>query len=211
MSKPFLRTAPSTSFNPGGRPTVHETAFVDERALVTGLVTIEENVIVKAGSLLVADEGFPFKIGAGTNIQEGCIFHGLETKDHHGNWVKEHQVFDEQNNGYSILIEPDVTIAHGVTIHGPCKIGAKTFVGFNATVHHSEVGKNCFIAIGARVNGVKIPNNRYVSTGDVIETQKQADGLPEITAEKEAFVAEVRQVNQELRKGYLDLMLQNAK
>lgn len=162
-----------------------EECFVSSKATVIGKVIIEKDVMVAPGACLRADEGAPFKICKGTNIQDGVFVHGLLEK-----YVK-----GDDGEKYSVYIGSHCSIAHGALIHGPTKIGKKTFVGFKATVHNSTVGRNCYIGIGAIVNGVHIADNRFIHDGAVINCQEVADGLPLVPDDKKHFNKDVVDYN----------------
>jgi carbonic anhydrase len=187
-------------------------SFVSDRATVIGKVIIEENVIVAPGCSLRADEGTPFKICKGTNIQDNVIFHGLLN-----------QFVEADGEKYSIFVDSHCSVAHRATIHGPAKIGKKTFAGFNVIIHGSTIGRNCFIdfratiknstigdychiGIGSIISGVKIGNNKYVKDGSVLIHQEDADILPNVPdAQKhkdDEFNKEVVDYNKILCKKY---------
>jgi carbon dioxide concentrating mechanism protein CcmM len=173
-------------------PKISEKAFVDPSAEISGEVIINDDVMVAPHVSIRADEGTPFYIGKGTNIQDSVTFHGLFEKFIEIGGVK-----------YSIYIGTHVSIAHNVIIHGPTHIAKKTFVGFRATIHHSVIGRNCFIdfhaviknatigedcyvGINAVVKKVIVPKNRYIKDGEIVNTQEMADRLPLVTAERHA-------------------------
>lgn len=169
-----------------GRPEISEKSFIFEDAYIVGKVIIEGMVIVASGARLRADEGAPFRICKGSNVQDSVIMHGLLKK-----------FVDVEGEQYSIFIGSHCSLAHGSTIHGPTQIGKKTFVGFSAIVHDSIIGSHCFIGHGARVLGCNIGYNchlginsvvknvnikprKYVRDGLVINNQSDADLLPDV-------------------------------
>lgn len=166
--------------------------YVSRSARITGAVEIGDDVIVCPNVVLRADEGTPFKIGRGTNIQDGVIMHGLHKR----------YVTDDAGRKYSVLIGSHCTIAHGAIIHGPIKTGNKTFIGFRAIVHESEIGRNCHIGHGAIIEGVTIQDGRYVRSGSVIDTQELADNLPKVEEKHKEFNRHVVDLNKELRAIY---------
>lgn len=174
-----------------GLPTIHVDAFISERASVIGDVVIEEEVIVAPLVCIRADEGTPFKICRGTNIQDLVIMHGLL-----GRYV----MIDGKK--YSIHIGSHCSIAHRALIHGPTDIGNKTFIGFNATIHNSVIGRECYIGHGAIVEGVVIGDGRYVRNGMVVDSQEIADVLPFVPSSKKDFNKEVVDYNKLLRGRY---------
>lgn len=70
----------------------------------------------------------------------------------------------------------------------------------------AQVGKGCVVEPGARLlNGVKVPDGRYVPAGTVVTTQEQADNLPKITDNYplKNLNQGVLHVNEQLAEGYL--------
>ncbi len=189
----FLAPNPVTSFNPVSRqPKINNTAFISPFVSVIGDVTIEDNVFVAPTATLRADEGFPFFIGRNTNIQDGVILHGLRD-----------QRFKVKGKRFSIFIGEGVSVAHGAIVHGPVVIKDDVFIGFKSIVFNAIVGKGSFISSDAVVtNGVRIAPNRFVPPGATIDTQKKADALRPVPADREEFAKEVQEVNREFPAAY---------
>ncbi|MEI7498088.1 MAG: hypothetical protein WCK11_02295 [Candidatus Falkowbacteria bacterium] len=186
--------------------------YISRTARITGRVKIENDVIICPHVSLRADEGSPFYIGAGTNIQDSVIFHGLINK-----------FFEVAGVKYSVYVGSECTIAHRALVHGPAVLGNNSFIGFNAIFHGSRAGEHtfidfnatvknatlgnyCHIGIGAIVSGVTITDHSYLTDGMVVTDQAVADGLPK-TPEKIAegddhFNKEVVEFNKELRERY---------
>jgi sulfate permease, SulP family len=174
--------------NPDFNP---DECFISSRSAVIGKVIIENNVIIAPGASIRADEGSPFRIGQCTNIQDEVIVHGLLDR-----------YITEKGKRYSVFIGKFCSIAHGAIIHGPTKIGDKTFIGFRSIIHNSTVGRNCFIAHGAIIDSVKIKDGRYVRDGMVVDSQEIADKLPKVPHNKAEFNEEVVEYNKKLCKWY---------
>lgn len=191
--EPFISPNPITSFNPVQRfPKIDKAAFVSQFSSVIGDVTIRNNVYVAPNVSIRADEGTPFYIGSNTNLQDGVILHGLLNRR-----------ISTGGKSYSIFIGNEATIAHGALVHGPCYIGDKVFVGFNAIVYNAIVGKGSFISYNAVVtNGVRIPLNRFVPPGANIDSQEKADALSPVPEDSKEFAREVQRVNQEFPASY---------
>jgi len=164
-----------------------EQCFIDPRATLTGLMYIEENVFIGPNASIRADEGRPFRLCKGCNIQDGVVIHGLF----------EHYVEVDGKN-YSVYVGSHTTIAHQALIHGPTKIGKKSFVGFKATVHNAIVGRNCHIGHHALVCGVVILDGRSVKNGMIVDNQELADSLPLISDAQNEFNREVVEYNKDL-------------
>lgn len=176
-----------------GNPEIHEDSFISVEAEIIGRVIVERNVIIAPNVTLRADEGAPFRICEGANIQDGVIMHGLLDE-----FV---EAYGEQ---YSIWIGQDCSIAHDALVHGPSRIGAKTFLGFKSIVHKSVVGERCYIGFGAVVNGVAIADGRFVPDGSVINEQRLADALAPVPEDRRHFNEEVVEYNKKLVKLYIE-------
>ena len=87
-------------------------------------------------------------------------------------------------------------------MHGPCFIGARTFVGFKAVIHDAVVGSDCFIGIGAVVVGVEIPAGKFVPPGSVIDHHEKVRNLPDATEMHHHFNEDVVEVNEGLVSAY---------
>ncbi len=176
-----------------GNQIIDPASYVSSKATLIGAIIIEKDVIIAPGACLRADEGTPFKICKGTNIQDGVKMHGLLDR-----------FVEVEGKQYSIYIGSHCSIAHAALIHGPSKIGKKTFVGFRTTIHNSVVGRNCYIGFHVVINGVNVADNRYVPDGMIVNCQEIADSLQAITAEAKHFNKEVVDYNKKLITLYQD-------
>jgi len=173
-------------------PTIEEGAFIGPFSSVIGDVTIRQGVFVAPQVSVRADEGTPFYIGEGTNLQDGVILHGL--KNEH---IRVHGI------DYSIYIGRSVSITHGAIVHGPAYIGDGSFVGFQSLVYQAIVGQDVFIGHNAVVTGkIKVPDGRFIPPGAIIDTQLKADQLGPRPDDEEQFAQAVQQVNQAFASSY---------
>ena len=101
------------------------------------------------------DEGTPIHVGEFSNIQDGVVIHGLETTKNGDDIDDRRFSIDGERllgndsrfeNGYSVYVGNDVSLAHGSLIHGPAWVGDNTFVGMENMVFNAKVGKD--VAIG---------------------------------------------------------------
>lgn len=185
--------APPTPWSKSlAQPQIHETAFVHSFSNIIGDVVIGAKVLIAPGTSIRADEGAPFHIGDGTNIQDGVVIHGLE----------EGRVIGENQQQYSVWIGENTSITHMSLIHGPAYIGNNCFIGFRSTVFNARVGDGCIVMMHALIQDVEIPPGRYVPSGAVITTQQQADRLPSVSSTDVQFANHVVDVNDALRSGY---------
>lgn len=175
------------------QPKIDDTAYVHYCSNIIGDVRIGSHVLVAPGTSIRADEGTPFFIGAGTNIQDGVVIHGLEKG----------RVVGDDNQSYSVWIGTDVSITHKALIHGPCYIGDDCFIGFRSTVFNARIGKGCIVMLHALIQDVEIAPGKYVPSGAIITNQQQADRLPDVLSDDMEFAHHVVGINESLREGYL--------
>lgn len=173
-------------------PSIDPTAFIGPFSSIIGDVTIEKNVFIACNVTVRCDEGSPFFIGESSNLQDGVILHGL---------AKEKVLID--NKKYSIYIGKSVSCAHGAIIHGPCYLKDNVFVGFNSTVFYAIVGEGTYISANTLVTGaIKIPPNKFIPSGAIIDTQEKADALMDIPKDREEFAKEVIKINSAFPQSY---------
>ena len=124
--------------DPAMQPAIHPSAFVAEGAIVRGDVALEQDVSIWYNAVLRADCD-RIVVGAGTNIQDGCVVH--------------------EDCGKPVIIGRDVTVGHGAIIHG-CTVGDGTLIGMGAIVlNGAQIGSGCIIGAGALVTqGTVIPD-----------------------------------------------------
>jgi len=96
--------------NPSGhRPQVHESAYVDQTAILCGKIIVHENVFIGPYVVIRADEVDetgdmePIIIGAHSNIQDGVVIHS--------------------KSGAAVNIGERTSIAHRAIVHGPAPSG----------------------------------------------------------------------------------------
>lgn len=185
--------APPTPWsNSLAEPQIHETAYVHSFSNIIGDVRIGPNVMVAPGTSIRADEGGPFYINEGTNLQDGVVIHGLEDS----------RVIGDDQENYSVWIGKNTSITHMSLIHGPVYIGDDCFIGFRSTVFNARIGSGCIVMMHALVQDVEIPPGKYVPSGAVINSQQQADRLPDVQPEDRQFALHVVASNKALRTGY---------
>lgn len=185
--------APPTPWSKSlAQPQIHETAYVHSFSNIIGDVSIGPDVLVSPGTSIRADEGTPFHIGEGSNIQDGVVIHGLE----------EGRVVGKNRQQYSVWIGENTSITHMALIHGPVFIGDHCFIGFRSTVFNARVGDGCIVMMHVLIQDVEVPPGRYVPSGAVITTQQQADRLPTVSSMDAEFADHVIDVNNALRSGY---------
>lgn len=143
----------------GKRPSVHESAFVHDRAVLIGDVRVGESCFIGAGAVLRGDWGTVI-VGAGSNVQENAVLHA--------------------GPGTTTELGPSSHIGHGAILHG-CVLEEHVLVGMGAIVNDAAfIGEGSFIASGALVPPrTRIPARKMVVgvpgrvVGDVSEQMEQ--------------------------------------
>ncbi|MBA2512002.1 MAG: gamma carbonic anhydrase family protein, partial [Rubrobacteraceae bacterium] len=116
----FPQLAPSTWVAPG--------------AYVVGDVRLGEDSSVWYGAVLRGDTE-PIRIGARTNIQDGCVLHA--------------------DPGFPATIGEGCVVGHNAVVHG-CEVGDGCLIGIRATIlNGAKIGEGSIVAAGAVV-----PENR---------------------------------------------------
>ncbi len=115
-------------------PKVAQSAWVAPGACVIGDVHLGEQSSVWYGAVLRGDTE-PIRIGARTNIQDGCVLHA--------------------DPGFPAVVGEGCVVGHNAVVHG-CEIGDDCLVGMGATVlNGAKIGAGSVVAAGAVV-----PENR---------------------------------------------------
>lgn len=187
------KAAPPTPWSKTlAEPQIDESAYVHSFSNLIGEVKVGANVLIAPGTSIRADEGTPFYIGEGTNIQDGVVIHGLE----------QGRVVGDDNQDYSVWIGKNACITHLALVHGPAYVGDNCFIGFRSTVFNARVGNGSIVMMHALIQDVEIPPGKYVPSGALITNQQQADRLPDVQDSDRHFASHVVQINEALRAGY---------
>ena len=192
MSVPKMAAPPTPWSKNLAEPNINDSAYVHSFSNLIGDVNVGANVLIAPGTSIRADEGTPFFIGTGSNIQDGVVIHGLE----------QGRVLGEDNREYSVWIGEESCITHLALIHGPAYIGNNCFIGFRSTVFNARVGDGCIVMMHALIQDVEIPPGKYVPSGAVITNQQQADRLSDVQPEDREFASHVVHINEALAQGY---------
>ncbi len=130
--------------------------WIAPTAVLIGDVHVETGVGIWFGTVIRGDNE-PISIGAGSNVQENCVFH--------------------TDPGFPVRVGAGCTIGHKAMIHG-CEIGENSLIGMGATVlNGAKIGRNCLIGAGALITeGKVIPDGSLVvgAPGKVIRALDEA-------------------------------------
>ncbi len=178
--------------NPNGDlPVIHESAYVDNTAIICGKVVIEEDVFVGPYAVIRADEVDedgqmePIIIGAHSNIQDGVVIHSKA--------------------GGLVKIGKHTSIAHRSIVHGPCEVGDHVFIGFNSVLFNCIVGDRSVVRHNSVVEGCAIPPGFYIPSTTNIHSCSDLCAIEQVSAQAADFSESVARANQELVKGYKKL------
>jgi carbonic anhydrase/acetyltransferase-like protein (isoleucine patch superfamily) len=104
--------------------------WIAPNAMVIGKVSFAADCSVWFGATVRGDNEW-ITVGAGTNIQEGCVLH--------------------TDMGFPLIIGEQCTIGHRAILHG-CQIGAGSLIGMGATILNGAcIGAHCLIGANALV------------------------------------------------------------
>jgi carbonic anhydrase/acetyltransferase-like protein (isoleucine patch superfamily) len=125
----------------GSDPRLGDRVFLAETAVVVGDVELGDDSSVWFGTVLRGDVGY-IRVGARSNIQDASVVHmttGLSNAE----------------------IEEDVTVGHGVIVHG-ARIKSGALIGMGSILlDNAVIGEQSWIGAGSLVPaGVAIPPGR---------------------------------------------------
>jgi carbonic anhydrase/acetyltransferase-like protein (isoleucine patch superfamily) len=119
----------------GMQPVIHDSAHVAPTAVIVGDVHLGQGCSIWFNTVVRGDVNH-IRIGCRTNIQDLCMLHVSGSKK-------------EGDSGAPLVIGDDVTVGHGVTLHG-CTIEQRAFIGMNAVILDGcVVGSGAMIAAGS--------------------------------------------------------------
>lgn len=134
-------------------PIIHSTVFLAEGSQIIGDVEIGEQSSVWFNAVIRGDVNY-IRIGARTNIQDGCILH-------------------VSRKTYPLIIGDDVTVGHNVTLHA-CDIKDRCLIGMGATVMDgTEVGEDSLVGAGALVTTKTIIPPRSLVLGSPAKVKRE--------------------------------------
>lgn len=175
----------------GDYPKIDPTALIDPSAQIIGHVEIARDVFVGPLTVIRADQRgpdgkvAPIIIHAEVNIQDGVIIHS--------------------DAEASVLIGPKTSVAHGVTIHGPCTIGEECFLSLRSCLYKATLEDHVWVGMSAIAKLVTLPSFTRVPAGSVIRERPDVRELRLVTQTEREYMETVWAANSRLRMDYLEL------
>jgi len=176
----------------GDIPKIDPSALIDPSAQIIGHVEIAKDVFVGPLSVIRADQRgpdgkvAPILIEEEVNIQDGVIIHS--------------------DAGASVIIGPKTSVAHGVTIHGPCTIGRECFLALRSCLYKATLDDHVWMGMGAIAKMVTLPSFTRVPAGSVIRERPEVLALRLVTEEEREYMEMVWAANSRLRMDYQELL-----
>lgn len=132
-------------------PNLGKSTYIAPQATVTGAVTLGNDVSVWPGAVIRGDM-HTITIGHRSNVQDNAVLHITHASDYNP-------------EGHPLVIGEDVTIGHGVILHG-CTICDRVLVGMGAIVMDGAIiESDVFLAAGALVSPGKRLESGYLYRG----------------------------------------------
>ena len=127
----------------GRAPQIAATAYIDPSAVIIGDVTIGEDSSIWPCVVARGDVNY-IRIGVRTNIQDGSVLHVMKDQ-------------------YPLVLGDDVTVGHGVLLHG-CTIESRCLIGMGSILlNNSKIGTGSIIAAGTLIpEGMVVPPGSLV-------------------------------------------------
>ena len=127
----------------GIKPTIPTSCFIEETGVVIGNVVLGEHCSVWFHAVIRGDV-HSIRIGDRTNVQDLCMLHVT-------------------HNTHPLIIGNDVTIGHGVILHG-CTIKDRVLIGMGAIVMDGAViGEDSVVGAGTLVvEGMIVPSKSVI-------------------------------------------------
>ncbi|WP_159567625.1 gamma carbonic anhydrase family protein [Budvicia diplopodorum] len=133
-------------------PKVGNRVMIDPSGIIIGQVELSDDVSVWPLTAIRGDVNY-IRIGTRSNIQDGCILHVARKTA-------------ENPNGFPLIVREDVTIGHGVILHG-CVIGNRSLIGMGSRVLDGAViGDDVMLGAGSLVAPGKHLESGYLYLGN---------------------------------------------
>jgi len=135
----------------GISPTIADSAYVDESALVIGNVSIGAESSIWPMTVVRGDVN-KITIGCSTNIQDGCVLHVTHP----------HSTYPD---GFELYVGNNVTVGHKVILHG-CHIDDNCLIGMGSTIMDGTVvHSHVLLGAGSLVSPGKELESGYLYIG----------------------------------------------
>jgi gamma-carbonic anhydrase len=131
----------------GVHPQIHPSAFIADSAQVIGDVHVGQQSSIWFGTVARGDMYY-IRIGDRTNVQDNCVLH-------------------TRTGELPTILEDEVTVGHGVTLHG-CYVEQGSLIGIGSILLDDvRIGAQSLVAAGS-----------LVSPGTVIPPRSLVMGMP---------------------------------
>ncbi len=130
----------------GVSPQVGQRVWIDESAVVIGDVEIGDDSSIWP-NVTIRGDMHQIKIGSRTSIQDNSCLHITHASEY-------------KPNGFPLTIGDDVTVGHGVMLHG-CTIANSVLIGIASTVLDGAIIED-HVVIGA---GSLVPPGKVLASG----------------------------------------------
>ena len=180
----------------GDHPEIHPSALIDPSAQIIGNVKIEKDVFVGPLAVIRADERgpdgkvAPIIIREEVNIQDGVIIHT------HG--------------GTTVEIGARTSVAHAVTIHGPCTIGEGSFLAMRSTIYCATLEQAVWVGMNALIMRTNLAAHTCVPAGSQIRSRPDAWNLRLVSSKEKKYMEQVLETTNQLREDYRKMRMKVA-
>jgi carbonic anhydrase/acetyltransferase-like protein (isoleucine patch superfamily) len=157
-------------------PEIDPSAFIAETAVIIGDVQIGLQSSIWYNCVVRGDVNF-IRIGSRTNIQDMSVLHVTHRKN-------------AEDPGAPLIIGDDVTVAHGVTLHG-CTLENGAFIGMQAVVmDRAVVGEGALVGARSLVteNTVIPPHTLWMGTPARYKRDLSAEEIERLRKSSENYV-----------------------
>lgn len=158
----------------GKKPKIPKTAFIADSAVIIGDVEIGDESSVWFNAVIRGDQN-KIIIGSRTSLQDNVVIH--------------------VDNVHNVLIGDNVSVGHGVVLHG-CKIGNNVIVGMNSTVlNNSKIGTDSIVGANALVSeGKSFPEKSLIlGIPGKVKRELEADEIESISKNAEEYLELTRE------------------
>jgi carbonic anhydrase/acetyltransferase-like protein (isoleucine patch superfamily) len=139
-----VATQPTVAVYGGRSPLIPKSAYIAPTAAVVGDVVLGEEASVWYGAVVRGDVG-SIRIGARTNIQDGCVLHVT-------------------GGGVPLTIGAEVTVGHRAILHG-ATVEDRCLIGMGSVLLDGcVIGEESLVAAGSVVlEGTRVPPRSFVA------------------------------------------------